>query len=179
MERSKKIVLIAHCILNINSKVSGLAKTNLEMKSVFRLLLEKDIGIIQLPCPELTIYGSRRWGHVKEQFATPYYRKHCREIFKPYLEQIIDYQAAGYEIIALIGVEGSPSCGVNKTCSACWQGEVTDLKPVELASLEMIAESGIFIEEIKKILKEKEIKIPLIAIDEEKLGLTKRKIKNL
>jgi predicted secreted protein len=179
MERSKKIVFVAHCILNNNAKVVGLAENQVELNSIMALLLKKNLGIIQLPCPEQTMYGSRRWGHVKEQFATPYYRKHCRNIFQSYLEQIIDYQTAGYEIAALIGIEGSPSCGVNHTCSACWQGEVANLKPAELESLEIIAEPGIFIEEIKKVLEEKELEIPLIAVDEENISLVKKKIKNL
>ncbi|RAK11745.1 putative secreted protein [Halanaerobium saccharolyticum] len=179
MERSKKLVLVAHCLLNSNSKVAGLVKKQEEIQKILSLLLEKKFGIIQLPCPELTLYGIKRWGHVKEQFDTPYYRRHCREIFQPYLDQIIDYRAVGYEIKALIGIDGSPSCGVNKTCSACWQGEVADLKPDELMSLKIINEAGIFIEVIKKILKAKEIEIPLIAVDEENPFLAREKIEQL
>jgi len=51
--RSKKIVFIAHCILNQNSISDGTAVTPACCKEVIELLISSDIGIIQMPCPEL------------------------------------------------------------------------------------------------------------------------------
>ncbi|PRX30432.1 putative secreted protein [Orenia metallireducens] len=180
MKRDKKIVLIAHCILNCNSKVEGLSQYRGALSEVVSLLMEQGLGIIQLPCPELTVYGVKRWGHVKEQFNTPYFRKHCREVFKPYLEQIKDYQAADYQIVGLLGIEGSPSCGVNRSCSGDWGGTFSSPKlEFNLNNVKSIDGAGIFIEEIREIFKEEEIGIPIIGVDEKDLKQTFKIIKGL
>ncbi len=82
--------------------------------------MDNNISIIQLPCPEITYYGVKRWGHVKDQFDTTHFRKHCRQLFSIYLEQIEEYINNGYEILGIVGIEGSPTCGVNKTCVGKW-----------------------------------------------------------
>ncbi|GBF35608.1 hypothetical protein DCCM_4737 [Desulfocucumis palustris] len=87
------------------------------------MLMEKQIGIIQLPCPEMVVYGIKRWGHVREQFDTLFFREKCQDIIKPITYQLLDYVKNGYKVIGIIGVDGSPSCGVNLTCSGDWGGE--------------------------------------------------------
>ncbi len=61
MKRSKKIVLLGHCILNVNSKVEGLAQYENNSLELLEYLIENKFGIIQLPCPEAGFYGMRRW----------------------------------------------------------------------------------------------------------------------
>ena len=162
------MVLVSHCILNANSKVEGIASYSGAMKKMVIFLMQQGIGFIQLPCPEMTIYGMKRWGHVKEQFDNPFYRKHCKSIFEPFVEQIKEYLQNDYEILGLIGIDGSPSCGVSETCSGNWCGEITNetdyLK--KMKTLKSINSQGIFIEEIQKALQADNIHIPMIGIDE-------------
>ncbi len=180
MERTKKIVIVSHCILNFNSKVEEISVGGNVAYNLIKYLLNKEYGIIQLPCPEISIYGIKRWGHVKEQFDTPYYRKHCRSIFGPILEQIEDYINNGYEIKALIGIDGSPSCGLNLTCSSSIYGGTFKNKTSayeKINDVKVINEPGVFIEEIHRILNEKNIKINIIAIDESDEELTMKRVK--
>lgn len=173
MKRKKQIVIIAHCILNCNAKVEGLATYEGSEKNLLGYLIAKGYGIMQLPCPEMAAYGIKRWGQVKEQYDNVHYRENCRNIFKPTLNQIIDYGKAGYEIKCIIGIDGSPSCGVSRTCSSdSWGGEVGSQYGIleKAADVKMIDQSGIFIEEIKKILDEHSIKIPFLAVNEEADG---------
>lgn len=170
MKRKKSLVILCHCILNCNSKVEGIANYEGAQKEIIKYLCEKGYGIIQLPCPEITMYGVKRWGHVKEQFDTPYFRRHCRNIFLPILEQVKDYIKNGYTIKALIGIEGSPSCGVKKTCSSVlWGGEVGNGYGLEdkIKDLKYVESNGIYIEEISNMLRESNITIRFIAVDEE------------
>lgn len=172
MHRKKEMVLLCHCILNCNSKVEGLSLYEGTQVELVKYLIEKGYGIIQLPCPEMSMYGIKRWGHVREQFDTPYFRKNCRKIFEPILEQIVDYTKNGYKFKALIGIDGSPSCGVNVTCSSSmWGGEVGAGygKEEKVKDLNVINSKGIFIEEIQGMLKEKGIDIKFVAIDESNL----------
>ena len=58
--RSKRVVFIAHCLLNQNSISDGTAVYPAAFKSTVRLLLDADAGIVQLPCPELCCLGLDR-----------------------------------------------------------------------------------------------------------------------
>ncbi len=169
MKRSKSIILLCHCILNSNSKVEGLGQYSGVFKELTDKIADKGAGIIQLPCPEMAVYGIRRWGHVKEQFDTMFYREACREMLKSIVQQVKAYHDAGYTIGGVIGIDGSPSCGVNYTCSGDFKGEIYNNKELDkiLETLKMVDESGIFIEELRKYFMEIGIEVPFIAIDED------------
>ena len=77
----KKIIFVSHCILNTASKVVLYNQREIDAEEALRLkfvstALNNGIQIIQLPCPEFTLYGSRRWGHVSNQFDNPFFRQH-------------------------------------------------------------------------------------------------------
>lgn len=169
----EKVILLAHCILNKSSKVKYHGeKNNLERdekkKQLLKMLVDNNISIVQLPCPEVTCYGVNRWGHVKNQFDTPHFRNHCKKLFSIYLEQIEEYKNNGYEILGIIGIDGSPSCGVNRTCVGKWGGELSSNEELQsvIDSISMSNEQGIFIEEIKKMLEKEHLNINILGLDE-------------
>ena len=45
---------LAHCILNANAKVAGIAQTPGAIPVIVEGLLRDGVGIVQLPCPEQT-----------------------------------------------------------------------------------------------------------------------------
>lgn len=167
LKRSKKIVLVAHCLLNANSKVEGLEEFDSVLKELIIFLVENNYGIIQMPCPELTSAGIKRWGKVKEQYNNPFYRQHCRDLTRDLIKQVEDYIENDYTISAVIGVEKSPSCGINESCSADnWKGNISNLNPNKLNECKFINESGVFIDILKEKFKIKNLEIPFIGIDE-------------
>lgn len=168
MNRSKKIAIISHCIINQNSVVKGEYKDINIFLPFIKNLFKENIGILQLPCPETEYYGLKRWGHVKEQFNNCGYRKYTRKIANSFVEIIKEYINNGYEIIGIYGIAGSPSCGVNLTCSANWEGEISSYKDKEdiISRIKMINESGIFMEIFKSILDKNKINIPFYDIDD-------------
>lgn len=168
MERKREIVVLSHCILNCNSKVEGLSNEkgshNIALK-----FLNKGYGIIQLPCPEMIMYGIKRWGHVKEQFDNLFYRNQCKIMLEPYIKQFENYIKNDYEIKAIIAIDGSPSCGYNKTCSSDnWYGELSGCNNLseKINDIKMVNEKGVFIEELENLLCENNFKIPIIGLDE-------------
>lgn len=167
MNRSKKIAIISHCIINQNSVVKGEYKDMNIFFPFIKKLFEENIGILQLPCPETECYGLRRWGHVKEQFDNCGYRKYLEKIINSFVDIIKEYINNGYEIVGIYGIAGSPSCGVNLTCSANWEGEISLYKDKEdiVSRVKMINESGIFMEMFKSILDKNKINIPFYDVD--------------
>jgi predicted secreted protein len=175
MTKAKKVIILSHCILNEYSKVNKWDKdekiTELNTMDFLKFLLDNEIGIIQLPCPELKGYGLKRWGQVKEQYDHPHYRKICRELFEPILDQILEYQSNGFEIISLMGIYGSPTCGIYRTCSGNWGGEIGSNPDIQgtIATVTGIDDSGILMEEINQIFKANNLDIPMIDFHKENL----------
>ena len=58
--RSKKIVFIAHCLINQNAISDGTAVYPAAFTDLINLLMQNDIGIVQMPCPELCCLGLDR-----------------------------------------------------------------------------------------------------------------------
>ena len=160
-QRSKKIVLVSHCILNQNSISDGTADFPGTNASVVKLLMESNVGIIQLPCPELSCLGLDRGDvhggerdviventRIRHQMET----EHSAEIIRRLVDQIIfqikEYIRNGFSIIGIIGINRSPSCGVQTTSKN---------------NQEVIGE-GVFMERLKQALEKNDIRIDMIGI---------------
>lgn len=163
MKRSKRIVVMCHCLLNSNSKISGLSFYDGALLPVVNKHLATGAGIIQLPCPEMTYLGLKRWGMTKDQYDTPFYRRHCIEILTPYVDQIIEYIQNGYNIEGVVGVDGSPSCGVRFTCEGYCGGMIDKEHP---QSSQEVEGEGVFIRELSTLLKQNNISLLFDAINE-------------
>jgi len=120
--RGRRIVLVSHCLLNANSQVEGLA-TWPAIHPVVLALGASGVGIMQLPCPELLGCGMRRWGQTREQLDFPGFRALCDRLADDALASVVEFQRCGYEVLACVGIDGSPSCGVNHSASGAWGGE--------------------------------------------------------
>ena len=116
-ERSMRVVVVAHCILNHNTKVAGLS-TRERMdasKRLVELLISQHVGIVQMPCPEFTYLGPFRPKQTKSQYDSVGFRRHCRSIAAQVMDVVENLHHAGIEVLCVIGVEGSPTCGVSWT----------------------------------------------------------------
>lgn len=110
MQRSKKILIVSHCILNQNTVIEDEARAEGAVLSAVEWAMKEGYGFLQLPCPEFTFLGLNRPSMTYDEYNTPEYRKHSREILLPILQQAEDYVKSGYEIVGLLGIQSSPSC---------------------------------------------------------------------
>ncbi|ACV24005.1 CD3072 family TudS-related putative desulfidase [Methanocaldococcus fervens] len=94
----KKIAIVSHCILNQNSVVKGLERAKEAFNEVVEIILNENYGIIQLPCPEMLYLGINRRGMVKEEYNTKEYRELCREILKPIIKYLKEYNKEGLNL---------------------------------------------------------------------------------
>lgn len=74
----QKIIFAAHCLLNTAAKVVLYEKEDMAAEETLRRrFLSKAVNcgiqLVQLPCPEFTLYGACRWGHVSNQFDNPFF----------------------------------------------------------------------------------------------------------
>jgi predicted secreted protein len=131
-ERGGRVVLLSHCLLNENVRYLGGAGRAGGVREVVDDYLAQGIGIHQMPCPE-----QRAWGGVlKPRMLAAYgaggtWRSPAvRLLLRPFLRytrmlydrlarqvvrDVIDYRRSGIEVVGVVGVGGSPSCGVSTT----------------------------------------------------------------
>jgi predicted secreted protein len=156
--RSGKVIVVSHCLLNHNSKVYPLATKKGVDENVIGVILETGAGVLQLPCPETIYLGLRRWWFVKEQYDNTGYIDECRRLLEPALREIIEFSRIGYKMV-VIGVDGSPSCGVDKTISnKMWMGN-----PASASEYKIIDGKGVFMEVLENELVSRGIKVPFIG----------------
>jgi predicted secreted protein len=110
MQRSKKILVVSHCVLNQNTVIPEEARSPGMMKSAVSWAEEQGYGLVQLPCPEFTYLGPDRPSMTRAQYDTPEYRAHCRKILLPVAEQLKVYQEHGFTLVGGMGIATSPSC---------------------------------------------------------------------
>lgn len=126
--RSKKVVFVSHCLLNQNSISDGTADMPSQFREVIDLLMANHVGIVQLPCPEMLClgldrqdkYGAKRnvleentriRSLMEQEQNTDILRRKAQEV----VCTIREYNNYGFSIIGLIGVNRSPSCGIDTT----------------------------------------------------------------
>ena len=143
--RGRKIVVVAHCILNQNSRVQGIAYYGGMINEIVDVIRKHEVGIIQMPCPELTYDGLLRQSQTREQYDTQDFRRHCGKIASSTANQVEEYVRNGFKVLAVLGVEGSPTCGV------------------EEASFQE-ANLGILMEELQSELKKRKVEVPMKGV---------------
>jgi len=143
-KRGRKIIVVAHCILNQNSRVQGKAYYAGMINEIVDVMRKHEVGIIQMPCPELTYAGLLRPSLTREQYETPAFRRHCRQIASSTADQVEEYVRNGFKVLAILGVEGSPTCGVEASFQE--------------------ANLGILMEELQSELKKRRVEVPMKGI---------------
>lgn len=127
--RRQRIVFLAHCILNENTRYLGGECRVCCVRKIVEQCIGHDLGMVQMPCPEqvawggvtkrclLLTYGSKRsvlyrLRHILLPLALWRTRKVHRCLARMIADQIADYLDSGYAVVGIVGVDGSPSCGV-------------------------------------------------------------------
>ena len=162
--RGRKVVVVCHCILNANSKVEGLSQYAGIHPLVGRLA-GLGIGVIQMPCAEMTALGMRRWGQTREQYESVAFTQHCRELSEQTAEQVREYQRCGYDILGVVGVDGSPTCGVTTSAVGEWGGEYSPREwAAAVSDARTSPQPGVHIEILQELLEP--LGVRFTAIDE-------------
>lgn len=161
-------MIAAHCILNINAKIRPLAKVSGAYFHALTPYLERGAGIFQLPCPENSYLGMKRWGMTREQYDTPAFRTHCRDILASPVHQIRNLIQNGCAVEAVVGMDKSPNCGANETCTGFTGGEICspEILAEQTSRLRFIPEKGIFFQILDQMLQTHDIHVRFTGISE-------------
>lgn len=122
-KRSKKIVYVSRCILNCNAKFPGCSDVPGVYTDIIHPIAQHGVGIEQMPCLEIMGWGGvnrdkvihgldlndREAPWIKEYFEL------CKTEAKKVVDQMEDYLQSGFEILGVIYVDDSPTCGLTNT----------------------------------------------------------------
>lgn len=162
MKRSKKVVFVCHCLLNQNARAKTVAKCSGVCPGFIEYCIKNNYGIVPIDCPELEFEPLIRDPANKEHYDTKEARNISRKIGEKVIRQVRVYLNNDYEVIGVIGVEGSPTCGVVRTHITSSNNQTIKVK-----------ESGIFFEEFIKLLEKENLKIDLFDWDIQSKSLLK------
>jgi len=131
VQRREKVAFVSHCILNQATRArwegGGASRERGMFRDVVEVLLSHGVGAVQMGCPEFSLYGNPRPPRSKDGYDIPEFRERCREIAEhacDLMERFLEGTAPpGFRIVAVLGVENSPSCGVVRV-SRTVEGEI-------------------------------------------------------
>jgi len=160
-KRSKQVLLTAHCVLNQNAKIDRCAHYPGMIKEVTAILIEIGVGIVQMPCPELLYLGLDRQvergapttiesedTRVGQRMVEDRGKTLCREIANDLVYQMEEYRQNGFEVVGIVGINGSPTCGVETT----WSNDQEERG------------SGVFIQMLEEECRRRDICLPMRGI---------------
>jgi len=147
--RSGKIVVVSHCIMNVHSLEDDLAIYPGVEEEVIELLIKKGVGIYQIPCPEIELSGIFRKALPKESYEHSKSRNVYRQLAERITNTLNWYVKKGYKIEAVLGAEGSPTCGIDLVGK--WKENIAGKREFP-RDIEFVTGMGVFIEEFKSSL---------------------------
>jgi uncharacterized protein YbbK (DUF523 family) len=191
-ERSRRVMLVSHCLLNENTRYAGGAFHPGAVPQVVDELVRSGVGIHQLPCPEqrawggvlkrdlVRVYGSKgSVGYALRGLALRAFLWHTARVYRRLARRVArdvaDYRRAGIEVVGLVGVGASPSCGVTTTLDLRRALEVVASCPVAALTRDVMNEQavlacrtpgeGLFIREVVAELRRRDLDVPLLEHD--------------
>lgn len=149
--RSRQMVAVIDCILNQNSRDTGVATYPAMNWDILLLCQAYNVGILQMPCPEMAFLGWKRARRpdesIRDVLDTEGGRKNCRRIGVDVADRIEEYIRQGYLVLAIMGGNPeSPGCAVHSG--------LTGLLP----------KSGVFMQELQTELRRRNLEIPFKAM---------------
>lgn len=126
--RGKKVIFLAHCLLNQNAISDGTAVCPAAFRELVQLLLDREVGIVQMPCPELCCLGLDRGDihgaerpvveentRIRRAMEKNGPRQKREALADLVAEQVQEYHKHGFQVLGIVGANRSPNCGVETT----------------------------------------------------------------
>jgi predicted secreted protein len=159
--RSKSILFVAHCILNQNSISDGTATCPASVKEIVELASASQVGIVQMPCPELLCLGLDRGNadggaypvveentRIRQMMSRRPAAAKLKPLIRQLVFQIVEYRKYGFDVRGIVGINRSPSCGVDTTSD----------------NNQEVEGEGIFIEALRRELEKNGLAVAMVGI---------------
>lgn len=126
--RSKRVIFLAHYLLNQNAISDGTAEVPAAHREILRTVLDARAGVVQMPCPELCCLGLDRGDvhgadrpvveentRIRRAMEEDGPRQKREALADLVAEQVQEYHKHGFQVLGIVGANRSPNCGVETT----------------------------------------------------------------
>ena len=183
--RSGQVVFLSHCLLNQNTRYLGGATCPGVVLDAIQPYVDGGVGIVQMACPEQRVWGGvlkrrflwlirhpyvARASHSLLALGRPYLRFRYRRLARAVARDIEDYVGSGFDVVGVVGVAGSPSCGAVTTLDlaaslralgSCQRSGITkDWMNREVVGAAMRPGRGLFLEALTDELSHRGLAVP-------------------
>jgi predicted secreted protein len=122
-KRSRRMVYVSRCLLNCNAKFPGCSDVPGVYTEFIHPIAQAGIGIEQMPCLEIMGWGGVDRPRVMHELDPEKpdadwvleYPKLCKREAIKVADQMEDYLKSGFEVLGVIYVDDSPTCGLTNT----------------------------------------------------------------
>jgi hypothetical protein len=145
------------------------------------------IGICQMPCPEQRAWGGVRKRHLAGLYGRRTLRWHpvrrvvlavatlwttivYRRLAGRVAGEVADYLRSGFQVVEIVGVGGSPSCGVRTTLdldravaalASCEPGDDRRTTNRDVVAANVVAGRGLFVTCLERALRSRGLTVEL------------------
>lgn len=151
---SRNVILVPGCLLCPIYQV-GYDESKLSWRrEILDFLCMSGVSLVQMPCPEVMFENfnvglSRKPHGIRYYENLPGFKDYCKGLARGVAMQIEALQENGYVIKAILGIENSPTCAIDK---------------IFTYGIGIEKRSGLFITELKNNLLEHGLTIPFVGI---------------
>ena len=137
--RSRKVVFLAHCLLNQNAISDGTAVYPAAFRELVQFFLEHQVGIVQLPCPELCCLGLDRGNRqgaqspvteentrIRAAMQAPAPSRMLEDLVESVMHQVLSTTDTRFRIIGVSKCKPPLNCGVRSRPIGTWQTRPED-----------------------------------------------------
>ena len=135
------MIFVSHCLLNENVRYLGGAGRSAGVEELVYRYMHAGVGVYQMPCPEQRVWGGVLKRHLLSMYgirlswvrrlrrplsavAIRYSKFAYARVAHGVVQDIADYVQSGFEVVGIVGISASPSCGVLKTLDMARSWEV-------------------------------------------------------
>lgn len=160
--KTRRVVLIAQCLINPYCRVHVLGQNFPLSQEIANYFMSHKIGIIQYACPETTAMGLQRNPQGRQQYDNIFFRNHCKELLKVPLLMVREFLKNNYRLVAFIGLENSPTCGIHWGKHKVNKYNRESPMPVDEPDPKDPVLRGIMTEIIGELLDDENIEVPFL-----------------
>lgn len=176
--RSRRVVFVSNCLLDQNVRYLGGAEAPGVVPSAIERFVREGVGLRQMPCPEqiawggvmkrliLRAYGAG-WAYRLRAIVLPVFLLYTRvrywRIARRVAAEIADFVRSGVEVVGVVGVGDSPSCGVDHTLDLRRSlPVVASAATFDKRAVRSLLErgQGLFVAALRKQLRRRRLSIP-------------------
>ena len=176
-KKDRKIIVIAQCLVNPYCRVHLLGQNFPLSHELMDYLMSKRVGVIQYPCPETTAMGLQRNPQGRQQYDNIFFRQHCKDLLKVPMLMVREFIKNKYRLVAFIGLENSPTCGIHWGRHKVNRYQTESSVPVENPDPDDPVLMGIMAEILSEQLAEENLQVPFLEFPTQEPPESEKRLK--